>query len=386
MKMDKSSFLLVIAWCVPAVAAVVNHMLAGEGMFQFATWVLAFSISAVILWRYYQLQYNILRHLLAYASDEVDVDGVRKPVASAEDEPNAESIKLMAVSSALGQDLLAAITTLKQQAEASENYRRQSQTQVAEVVVIKRQLGGLNDVVVKDIDIFNHIPETLDGLLSTIRGLIDKTEETMKISSTASEKAAGAKGLVDASVEHTHQITATIKSVSGVVQQLADDSSHIGSVLDVIENIANQTNLLALNAAIEAARAGEQGRGFAVVADEVRNLAQKTQESAKEISDMIAAIQGSIGDAVHSIEACLNIADKDKAHSAELTVGIDLLVETVQESSDTCARFNLAAMMAQKSFEEVTDETNEFSNAINDLRDRISTVKDSIAVDSLSSS
>ncbi|NRB24335.1 methyl-accepting chemotaxis protein [Shewanella sp.] len=104
------------------------------------------------------------------------------------------------------------------------------------------------------------------------------------------------------SVDSMSQLSQQIEQTSAVIGHLASESQNIGSVLDVIKGIAEQTNLLALNAAIEAARAGEQGRGFAVVADEVRTLAQKTQESTLEIESMIDSLQKGVQQAVSAMK------------------------------------------------------------------------------------
>lgn len=109
------------------------------------------------------------------------------------------------------------------------------------------------------------------------------------------------KAVIGDAVHSIRELAESVEGAAGVVLQLGQDSDAIGAVIDVIKSIAEQTNLLALNAAIEAARAGEQGRGFAVVADEVRTLAKRTQESTQEIEGMIERLQASARDAVESM-------------------------------------------------------------------------------------
>lgn len=119
--------------------------------------------------------------------------------------------------------------------------------------------------------------------------------------SEADKQASQGQLNIEASLQQIDQLSSTISQAVNVIQSLADETTQIGSVLEVIGSIADQTNLLALNAAIEAARAGEQGRGFAVVADEVRLLAQRTQQSTAEIHTMIEGLQRNSSAAVNVI-------------------------------------------------------------------------------------
>jgi len=129
---------------------------------------------------------------------------------------------------------------------------------------------------------------------------------------SAEERAIQGQRSIDASLRQIGQLSGTIEQAVTVIQTLAQESTQIGSVLEVIRSIAEQTNLLALNAAIEAARAGEQGRGFAVVADEVRLLAQRTQQSTAEIKGMIERLQG-------NSEAAVTVIN-ESSRASQLTV------------------------------------------------------------------
>merc|ERR1711970_676888 len=111
-------------------------------------------------------------------------------------------------------------------------------------------------------------------------------EQSADASRNADSETRQAHEVVGDTIGTINSLAEEMRSSAGVIHALESNSDNIGLILDVIRGIAEQTNLLALNAAIEAARAGEQGRGFAVVADEVRTLAQRTQQSTEEIQDM----------------------------------------------------------------------------------------------------
>ncbi|WP_196159784.1 methyl-accepting chemotaxis protein [Reinekea sp. G2M2-21] len=143
----------------------------------------------------------------------------------------------------------------------------------------------------------------------------------------------GKKITVDA-VSQIQDVATTVNNASTAMGELAESSNKIASVLDVIRGIAEQTNLLALNAAIEAARAGEQGRGFAVVADEVRSLASKTQQSTDDIQKMIEALQKGVGEAVDAIAKGLESVQTSVERTSSTTEALDSIVAAAARVSD----------------------------------------------------
>ena len=142
--------------------------------------------------------------------------------------------------------------------------------------------------------------ETLQKNMDTVSKTLRVS--TQKIYDTTKAAEAGGKSVENA-VDQMQKIETSVSASAKVIAQLGEESDKIGKIVDAISEIAEQTNLLALNAAIEAARAGEHGKGFAVVADEVRKLAEQSQESAREISSLIGSIQAKAQDAVHSMQA-----------------------------------------------------------------------------------
>jgi len=157
---------------------------------------------------------------------------------------------------------------------------------------------------------------------------------------SANEVAASSGRSVEQSVSVILQLDDKMKQVSDVIRDLHSSSDAIGGVLSVIKNIAEQTNLLALNAAIEAARAGEQGRGFAVVADEVRTLAQRTQESTAEIESIVSRFQSESKRAFEAVESSQSTVKETVNLSSGLTEElhkIESAVSLIRDMTDQVA-------------------------------------------------
>ena len=156
----------------------------------------------------------------------------------------------------------------------------------------------------------DQLATAMNEMAATVQEVAKHAKEAAKAASTANDESTNGRQIVSNAVNTINTLAGAITSSAEAIQRVEADSDRIGTVLDVIRGIAEQTNLLALNAAIEAARAGEQGRGFAVVADEVRTLASRTQESTQEIQTMIESLQAGSKEAVQLMEQ-----SHEQAHS-----------------------------------------------------------------------
>ena len=161
-----------------------------------------------------------------------------------------------------------------------------------------------NQGVTSQLEETDMVATAVTEMVATIEEIASNTNDAANKAEQTNQNASKGKQDVDATIKQISLLSNKLSESESVINLLAEDSVTIGSVLDVIRGIAEQTNLLALNAAIEAARAGEQGRGFAVVADEVRTLASRTQESTKEIENIISSLQSRTTNIVSLMTEC----------------------------------------------------------------------------------
>lgn len=240
------------------------------------------------------------------------------------------------------------------------------------------------------------VATAMNEMSATVQEVAKNAVDAASAATNADNEASAGNSIVQQASNSIDELAHEVERAAAVIAQLAQDSNDIGSVLDVIKGIAEQTNLLALNAAIEAARAGEQGRGFAVVADEVRTLAGRTQESTQEIESMIEKLQTGAKNAVTAMEsgkekATVGVTQTKQAGEAlaaitravttinEMNTQIASAAEeqsaTTEEMNQNIVNINHLAEQTATSAEQSTTASSELARLANDLQNLVSQFK-----------
>jgi len=222
-----------------------------------------------------------------------------------------------------------------------------------------------------------YVSDAMTEMTASAREVANLTGGAAGAAQDAEEAATKGKDVVSHTVHSINALADEVENTSHVISTLQQNSDNIGSVLDVIRSVAEQTNLLALNAAIEAARAGEQGRGFAVVADEVRTLASRTQQSTEEIQQIILQLQNDSSHAVKAMEKGRSQAQVSVSQAAKAGESLEAITKAVTVIRDMNSQIASAAEEQTMRSEEVkrnVEKINEVTELSTQIAERTSSV------------
>jgi aerotaxis receptor len=202
----------------------------------------------------------------------------------------------------------------------------------------------------------------VNELSASATQVAQNASEAAQATDTARQETTNSNQVVSETKDLMNQLAQEVEASSSVINQLKEDSTEIGAVLDVISGIAEQTNLLALNAAIEAARAGEQGRGFAVVADEVRTLASRTAESTQEIKTIIDKLQAGANNAVDAMDGSHSLAQQGVEQA-------DMAVQSLQSITDAVETINAMNLQIATAAEEQSRVSEDINSQVDSIQE-----------------
>ena len=208
----------------------------------------------------------------------------------------------------------------------------------------------------------SQVATAMHEMTATVQEVADNARNTAEAADNGKEQAIEGQQVVNDTVSSIQVLSKEVDKAHGIITELADNSEQIGVVLDVINNIAEQTNLLALNAAIEAARAGEQGRGFAVVADEVRTLASRTHQSTLEIRETIEKVQSGTRNIVVAMEEEKRVTKESVDQAISAGKALESIITVVSNITAMTTQIAVAAREQSHTSEEINRNITNIDN------------------------
>jgi len=273
-----------------------------------------------------------------------------------------------------GRDDLAAIaqalnTAVEQMRDSLQGVNHESQQLEGTVQLLGGQARDALDAVEQQQAQMSQIATAATQMAATAQSVAQSCEQASLEAQQTREVALGSNQRSERTSASMRHLSARLGDSAAALQQLRDQTQQINRVVEVIKGIAEQTNLLALNAAIEAARAGEAGRGFAVVADEVRSLSKRTQDSTQEIAQTVDNLQRVVGQSVTLMEEACSQADGDIGSVLAMGDELQNIVDSVQRVSDRLAQIATAAEQQAATADEVSGNIQQVDQAAGQLLD-----------------
>jgi methyl-accepting chemotaxis protein len=283
----------------------------------------------------------------------VSLQGVVGQVAETANEVSTASQQLASVADQAG----SATQNIAEQAQGLTSGAQEQGTAVVSSADAVKQLGSAIEQIAAGTQ------QQSEGVDTTSRAIAEVSNAITEVAKNAQEAAQGSRvadeaaskglGIVEQTVAGMGQINSAVQDVADRIGDLGEQSAEIGKIVAVIDDIAAQTNLLALNAAIEAARAGEQGRGFAVVADEVRQLAERVTQATSEIAGLIDGVQKGVEESVKATKRGTSEVEEGSKFAAEAGISLNEIQNAVQEVSNQVELISSAAEQVTASSDEM---------------------------------